>query len=337
MALAVNTPDGPCRNGFQDIHLLNDSVPELSSEDIDLQTKFLGKLLRYPLLINALTGGTKQAENINKVLATMANKYGLAMAVGSMTIALEDSAAVKSFVITREVNPNGIILANCSANISPAQACEIVKMIDADGLQLHFNVPQELAMAEGDRDFRGILNNVDRIVASCPVPVIAKEVGFGLSMEAVLKLYAAGIRLFDNGGCGGTNFLVIEGQRQGDFEKHLDAWGIPTGVSLAEIVSLRLPIQIVASGGIRTAIDIAKAIGMGADLVGITGSFLKILEDPLELERNINKLLYQLKSVFLMSGARNCKEIRSKPIIILGETAEWLRARNIDPAQWTIR
>jgi isopentenyl-diphosphate delta-isomerase len=210
-------------------------------------------------------------------------------------------------------------------------------MIQADGLQLHFNIPQELAMREGDRDFRGILENVARIVENCPVPVIAKEVGFGFSREAVEKLYAVGIRLFDNGGSGGTNFLAIEDQRDGQFDRQMDYWGIPTAASLAEIVSLQLPIQIVASGGIRTAHDIAKAIAMGADMVGITGLFLKILinEGPEELVRRIEKLLYQLQSVFLMSGARDWRHLRNKPVLILAKTAEWLRAREIDPKEWS--
>jgi isopentenyl-diphosphate delta-isomerase len=191
-------------------------------------------------------------------------------------------------------------------------------------------------MAEGDRDFRGIIDNVGRIVKACPVPVIAKEVGFGLARETVEKLYAVGIKIFDNGGCGGTNFVVIEDQRQGMFAHQLDDWGIPTAASLAEIISLRLPAQVVASGGMRTAADIAKAIAMGADLAGITGLFVKILlqQGPGELERRLASLIYQLQSVFLMTGARNCQHMRTKPVLILGKTAEWLRARNIDPGCW---
>ena len=337
--MAVNTAEGPCSNGFEDVHLLHDSVPDMALAQIDLNTDFLGKTLQYPLLINALTGGTEEAKHINCTLAKLAHKHGLAMAVGSMTIALEKPGIKDTFTIVREVNPDGIILANCGANVSPGLACEAVKMIQADGLQLHFNVPQELAMIEGDRDFQGIENNVGRIVDACPVPVIAKEVGFGFSREAALKLFTAGIRIFDNGGCGGTNFLAIEDQRKGKFEHQLDDWGIPTAASLAELVSLGLPVQIVASGGIRSAGEIAKAIALGADLVGITGLFLKILasQGPEELDRRIIRLLYQLKSVFLMSGARDCEHIRTKPILILARIAEWLRARNIEPGNWSNR
>lgn len=337
MSLAMNTADGPASSGFEDVYLLQDSVPDLNLEEMDLRIDFLGKKIRYPLLINALTGGPDQAKNINRILASMANKFGLAMAVGSMTIAMEEPALRDSFTIVREMNPDGIILANLGANSSYHQACEAVKMIEADGLQLHFNVPQELAMGEGDRNFRGIIDNVSRIVDACPVPVIAKEVGFGFSQETVAKLFAAGVRIFDNGGKGGTNFLAIEDKRQGMFEHQLDHWGIPTAVSLAEIAAMQLPVRIVASGGIRTAAEIAKAIAMGADMVGISGLFLRILlnEGQDELDRRIESLLYQLQSVFLMSGARDCSMIRTKPVLILGKTAEWLRARNIDPGIWS--
>lgn len=330
--LAKITADGPGTNGFEDIYLLQDSIPELDLDEIDLRVEFLNKTLDYPLLIDAMTGGTDKSLQINRILAAAASKYGLAMAVGSMTVAIENPALRNSFTIVRETNPDGIILANLGANCSPRNIGEAVNMIAADGLQLHFNVPQELAMREGDRSFRGILDNVKRIADTCKVPVIAKEVGFGFTRETVAKLYAAGINIFDNGGKGGTNFIAIEDQRQGLFANQLDDWGIPTAVSLAEIAAMRLPVKIIASGGIRKADEIAKAIAIGADLAGITGLFLKILQHEGQdgLDTRIESLLYQLKAVFLMSGSRNCAMIREKPVLILGRTAEWLHARNIN-------
>ncbi|MEQ8201814.1 MAG: type 2 isopentenyl-diphosphate Delta-isomerase, partial [Syntrophomonadaceae bacterium] len=224
--LAVKTPDGPLLNGFGDVLLVPDAVPELARADVDLQTSFLGKTLRYPVLINALTGGTASAYHINKILGATACRFGLAMAVGSMTIALETPAVLDSFSVARESNPDGIIIANCGANLEAARACRLVDLIAADALQVHLNVAQELAMVEGDRDFRGILDNVARIVDRCPVPVIAKEVGFGLSREAAGKLYRTGVRIIDNGGSGGTNFIAIEHQRRGNFDQQLYEWGI---------------------------------------------------------------------------------------------------------------
>lgn len=305
-------------------------------DDIDLSCSFLGKKLACPVIINALTGGTDEAAEINRGLASLAHKYGLAMAVGSQTIALERPGLDKSFAVVRDMNPEGVILANVSANSSVEDCLAAVDMIAADGLQLHFNVPQELAMNEGDRNFRGILENVGLITQACPVPVIAKEVGFGFSRESALKLFNCGVRIFDNGGKGGTNFLAIEGHRGGRLSQALSNWGISTAASLGEILALKLPVQIIASGGIRQASDLAKAIAMGAELVGIGGFFLKILlqEGIQELDQRLDQLFYQTKAVFLMAGAADCMEIKKKPVIILGRTAEWLKTRGIDPVQW---
>jgi len=308
-------------------------------EEISLNSSLGDKKLQFPLVVNALTGGSKEARNINRDLAIMCRQYGLAMAVGSQTIALEDPGWKDSFTIVRDYNPNGVVIANISGTAEREAARAAVDMIAADALQLHFNVPQELAMPEGDRCFKGILEKVARIVEICPVPVIAKEVGFGFSRESVRQLYQAGVRIFDTGGQGGTNFIAIEDKRGGMFGGELDAWGIPTAVSLAEIAACDLPVSIIASGGIRSAADAAKAFAMGADMVGIAGPLLRILVRGgiEELDRWINDFLYRLKAVFLMSGARNLAAMQGKPLIILGQTAEWLRARGIDPHLWAQR
>lgn len=328
--------DGPGSSGFEDIMLINDSVPELEMDDIDLGISFLGKRLVYPVLINAITGGTEQAGMINRNLAGLAHKYGIAMAVGSQTIALEDPGLRDSFTVVRDMNPDGLIMANVSANSPVKDALVAVKMISADALQLHFNVPQELAMSEGDRNFKGIIDNVKRIADASPVPIVAKEVGFGFSRDSVVKLYACGVRLFDNGGKGGTNFLAIEDQRNGMFDQHLSDWGLSTAASLGEILALQLPVQIIASGGIRKASDLAKAIALGAEMAGISGLFLKVLLEAgvEELDRRMERFFYQTKAVFLMSGACNCNMIKEKPLIITGQTAEWLRIRGVDIRSW---
>ncbi|MDD2511529.1 MAG: type 2 isopentenyl-diphosphate Delta-isomerase [Syntrophomonas sp.] len=336
--MASQLEDGPVTSGFEDIRLINDSLPELNLDEIDLSLNFLGKDLQYPLMVNALTGGTDQALNINRSLARMALKYGLPMAVGSQSVALEFPEATMSFSIVREVNPNGIILANLNAAAGVKEALQAVRMISADALQLHFNVVQELAMAEGDRNFKGIRENIRQIVKECPVPVIAKEVGFGFSREAANSLMEAGIEIFDCSGQGGTNFILIEDQRGGHFAGELNSWGIPTAISLIEL--LQLPTRrVIASGGIRSAADAAKALALGADLVGMAAPLLKtFLSGGLEaLDQSLSGFFYRLKAVFLMSGARNLHEIRQKPLIILREIAEYLRLRGIDPSYWARR
>lgn len=328
--------DGSCSTGFEDVYLINDSVPELSIDDIDLSSYFLCKTLLYPLLINAITGGTSEAQQINRSLAVLAREHGLAMAVGSQTLALHETDLRNSFTIVRQENPQGIILANVSAASSLEQALQAVDMIGADGLQLHFNIPQELAMPEGDRDFSGVIENVSRLVEKSPVPIIAKEVGFGFSQEAVLRLYEAGIRCFDIGGKGGTNFVAIEDQRQGLFAREFDEWGIPTAMSLGEVLALELPVKLIATGGIRTALDGVKALAMGAALIGMAGPLLRILvrEGEIALNNYLQGYLYRLKAGLLMTGSRNLEELQQKPMIIIGRTAQWLTARGIDVNYW---
>lgn len=286
-----------------------------------------------------MTGGTDAAKTINRKLACIAAKYGWGMAVGSQTVALDNQQLADSFTVAREVNPDGLLIANVSAGCSPEKALQAVRMIEADGLQLHFNVPQELAMSEGDRSFKGILDNVSQIVEHCPAPVIAKEVGFGFARESAAKIHARGINIFDCGGKGGTNFMAIENQRGGMLDEAFYSWGISTAASLAELADAKLPVEIVASGGIRSAVDAAKALALGADMVGISGLFLKILlnEGYEELERKTERFLYQTSAVFLMTGAANCAEIRQKPLLILDQTAQWLRLRGIDPSRWSSR
>lgn len=318
---------------------MHNSVPELDMKEIDLSCDFLGKNLKLPIILNAITGGTPKAEKINYDLAYIAKKYGMAMAVGSQTISLDDPQLKTTFSVVREIDSQGLIIANIGANRSFEDALAAVEMIKADALQLHFNVPQELAMREGDRSFKGIIENVARITESCPVPVIAKEVGFGFSRESALLLYEAGVEIIDIGGMGGTNFIVIEDKRGGMFKGELNTWGIPTAWSLAEVLSLNLPLTVIASGGIRTALDTAKALAVGADLVGIAGSFLKVLlrEGSEELDKMVEDMIYRLKAVFLMTGAQNIDEIRKKPVIITGRTGEWLRLRGINPEYWARR
>ncbi|HOQ09885.1 MAG TPA: type 2 isopentenyl-diphosphate Delta-isomerase [Syntrophomonadaceae bacterium] len=337
--IASRLEDGPSTNGFEDISLLNDSVPELSLADIDLSCEFLSKNLTHPLIINAITGGTDEARRINRSLAALTRKYGLAMAVGSQTLAIHEPSLRPTFSVVREENPDGVILANVSALSPIDEALQAVEMVKADGLQLHFNVAQELAMPEGDRDFRGVLDNVARLVKESPVPVIAKEVGFGFSREAAEKLLTAGIQHFDIGGKGGTNFVAIEDQRQGLFAHEFDDWGIPTAVSLAELLTLEKHVHLTATGGIRTALDGVKALAMGAHLIGMAGPLLKLLinEGESALENYLQGFLYRLKAGVLLAGANSIEKLQQKPVIISGKTAHWLSARGIDINRWARR
>ena len=337
---SLNLSDGPVSSGLEDLYLLHQAVPEFNLDEVDLTVQFAGKTLAVPLLINALTGGNPQILPINQGLARVARECGIALAVGSQTIALEDPATEDSFRIVREENPDGVILANVGALTSPNWAMKAVEMIRADALQVHLNVAQELAMSEGDREFRGILANLKQLTEQSPVPVMVKEVGFGLSRETAARLAETGIQWLDLGGQGGTNFIAIESQRGNPlFSPSLQAWGIPTAVSLLETVDLKIPLGVVATGGIRTALDAAKVLAIGADLAGMAGPVLRILvqESAESLQLFYQQFLYELRCIYLMMGARNLSELRQKPVVILGKTREWLTERGIDTTRYAQR
>ena len=332
--------DGPIPSGLGDVHLIHQAAPELALEEIDLSVAFMGKKLQTPLIINAMTGGNPEVLTINRALARIARTQGMAMAVGSQMAALEDPTVVNTYQVVREENPNGVILANIGALTAPELAVQAVEMIYADGLQVHLNVPQELAMVEGDRNFRGLLANLQQIVESVSVPVIVKEVGFGLSTETIVRLYETGVRWVDLGGQGGTNFIAIESQRGRNlFSPSLEGWGIPTAISLLETLGTGLPLQIIATGGIRSALDIARVLALGAGLAGMAGPILRMLlqESPEATQQALEQIKCELRCIFLMCGARNVKELQQKPVVVLGRTREWLEQRGIDTSSYARR
>jgi len=329
----------PYTSGLEDVHLVHNSVPELDLDEIDTAVTFLGRKLSLPLIINAMTGGIKEALDFNRDISELGVQFNIGIAVGSQTIALENRQLAESFKIVRKVNPGGLILANVAANTEPQMAVRAAEMIEANGLQLHLNVPQELAMREGDRKFKGLKDNIAEIVRISPVPVIAKEVGFGMSRETARQLFDLGVHILDLGGRGGTNFIAIEQARSGVLADEFTSWGIPTAASIAEISSLNLPLQLVASGGIRGGLEAAKALALGADIIGIAGRFLRVWseEGKKGLEEEIERFRYHLKASMLMTGSKTLTELRRTPLVIGGSTAHWLTARGIDVSRWARR
>lgn len=294
---------------------------------------FLGKPLKAPLLINAMTGGYPGARKINGSLAGVARILGIAMAVGSQTAGLEDPGLKDTYAIAREVNPEGVLLANLSAGAPPEHAAAAVKMISADGLQLYLNVAQELAMSEGERDFRGVMENIREVISSVSVPVIVKEVGCGLSRETAAAIADLGVRHIDTGGQGGTNFIAIEQMRTGRTETDgIRNWGIPAAVSLLEVLSLGSGIFVIASGGISSGVDIARALSLGAGMAGMARPLLKALVEGSEgvLCSFVRGIIEELRLSMLLTGAVDLAQLREKSVIITGKTAEWMERRGID-------
>ncbi|MEG6616563.1 type 2 isopentenyl-diphosphate Delta-isomerase [Peptococcaceae bacterium 1198_IL3148] len=322
--------------GFADVKLLHCSLPELNWHDIDTSCQFLSKKLSAPILINAMTGGHPAVTEINRSLAKAARQAGIAIALGSQRAALEDISVANTFKVVREENPDGVVIANLSAGCSLAEAQRAVEMVQADAIQLHVNVPQELAMPEGDREFKGILANVAEIANQLPVPVIIKEVGFGMSRETVSQIYQTGVRIVDISGSGGTNFIAIEEGRHNDcvtdYAGDISDWGIPTVISIIEAMETDLPLVVVASGGVRSSHDIAKSLALGARVAGISRPLLQTLMDKGEeqLNQHVRQLIIGLRKIMLMCGAANVAELANVPAIITGQTSQWLRVRGID-------
>lgn len=334
LTLALSLGAGPKETGFADVDFVHQALSILASDEIDTSTEFLGKRLTAPLLIEAITGGTQRGLEINKCFAQAAAKAGIAMAVGSQTVAIEDNTKIETFAVVREFNPDGVILANVGAGVSPAVALQAVEMIRADGLQLHLNTMQELVMEEGDRSFKEIKNNIAEIVKVSPVPVILKEVGFGMSRETVLELYSLGVKLVDVGGAGGTNFAVIENSRRAVLlSNDWHHWGIPTVASILEAQDAKVPIFLVASGGIDNGIKAAKALALGAGLAGAATPFLRAIAtgyDANGLSDYIDTWIQELKMVMILVNAVSLAQLQQKPLVIRGRTREWLEARGIN-------
>lgn len=305
-----------------DVYLEHNALPNLSFADINTKTKFLGKTIDYPILINAMTGGADFSQEINKDLAILAKEFNIPMAVGSQTIALEEEDSQESFKIVREIIGNdGIVISNLNGQASVEDAKRAVELINADALQIHLNPAQELAMEEGDRDFVGIADNIKNIINSIDKPVIVKEVGFGISKDVAERLYNLGVRNIDVAGYGGTNFIEIENLRNPVTDlTDIYSWGIPTAVALIDCRKLPYDLNLIASGGIRSGMDIVKSIALGANLTGISGELLSYLVHGGYANARVylEDLIYKIKMLMLLLGKRDIEELRKTNYKITG-------------------
>lgn len=329
---AVRALEDQGTNGFEDVALLPVSASEIDVDEISLEVNLLGHSLRSPVIVNAMTGGTEEAKVINGRLAAFAKRNGLAMAVGSQTAALKDPTVSDSYVVTREVNPDGVIIANVGMGADLATARSAISMIDGNLLQIHWNTAQELFMAEGDRHFKGMLNKLCEVTAGVSVPIIAKEIGQGMTGPAAERFVSCGVHSVDIGGVGGTNFIAVEAWRQGvKLDPEWQRWGVPTASSLGEVIDTVAPsVAVIASGGIRSGHDIGKAIAMGASAVGVAGSLMRIAtgEDPdRKLDEWLESIHWTLRMIMVLMGARSLGELQERPVLVLGRTREWLGAR----------
>lgn len=322
----------PKENDFDALRLVHHSLVSIRPEDIDLSTEILGLKLATPFYINAMTGGSEKTKKINHDLAIIARETHLMMATGSVSAALKDPSVAASYTIVREVNPNGLILGNMGAGRTSEDAKKIVELLQADALQIHLNVPQELVMPEGDHDFHEWSRNIQETIETLLVPVIVKEVGFGMSRETLQQLQSLGVQAVDVSGRGGTSFTQIENARRKKRElAYLNDWGQSTVISLLEAQGFN-DLTVLASGGIRDAYDIFKALCLGAKAVGVSGTILDHLlsegiDATIELIENWK---LQLRRLYLLTDTARTADLIQNPIILSGAPKEWCQARGID-------
>lgn len=327
-------------HGFDDITFVHNSVPDVNMNQIKLHSKIGELSLSSPILINAMTGGGgKQTHNINQALARVARHCNIPIAVGSQMAAIKDSSQKYTFEVVRKENPSGLIIANIGSEATVEEAKTAADMIEADALQVHLNVIQELVMPEGDRQFSGVLTRIETLVRDIDIPIIVKEVGFGFSKEAAKKLFDVGITIIDVGGYGGTNFSKVENKRRREALAFFNEWGLTTTTSIAELYSTFPALEIIASGGMKSGSDVAKSIALGANVAGFAGHFLEILMDGGEaaLIDEIEQIQKDLTIIMTALGADDVKKLQNKPIVIKGNTHHWLTQRGIDTKKYSVR
>ncbi len=330
---ALHLDDGPCLSGFSDVHLLHNCLPEIKRSDVSLAVTLPGiGSLPNPLLINAMTGGADEVTEINRQLARTARDTGCAMAVGSEYGCIRSGLHQESFRVIRKENPDGVVFANLSAFADVESGKKAVELIGANALQIHLNAAQELSMEEGDRDFSHCLFRIEALCHALEVPVIVKETGCGMAREQAKALLDCGVSVLDIGGAGGTNFPAIEHCRYNDGNDELMGWGIPTVLSLMEVVEAAGWQQgIIASGGIRTALEVVKAQVLGANAVGMAGNILRFVHEggaALAVSR-IMTLLEQMKDFYVLLGCVNSTQLRRARYYLTGETADAVRSLGI--------
>lgn len=316
---------------FERVQLVHQSLPDLHVDQIDTSVRLLGKTLRLPLVIAAMTGGTERAAEVNRDLASLAEVHGLGFGLGSQRAMHRQPDTAWTYQV-REWAPSTLILGNMGVvqarELASREIAKVVSDIGADALCIHLNPAQEIVQPEGDRDFRGGVETYKRLAAELPIPVLGKETGCGLSYETALKLRAAGVSTVDTSGAGGTSWVGVETLRatggQAQLGNLLWDWGVPTAASVHACV--RAGLTTIATGGIQNGLDAARALALGASAVGIARPLLQahVRGGKAEAERFIQQVATELRAVMLLCGAPDIQALRSVPRLVFSPLREWM-------------
>ena len=332
---------------WNDIQFVHQALPEVDLDEIDTSVSFFGHRLRYPIFISSLTGGHDDVTSINRNLARAAEHYGLVLGVGSQRAGIVNPEVISSYAITREHAPKTYLIANIGAPQLIAQAHHApftieqvehaVTMIGANALAIHMNSLQEATQPEGDRRTLGEAAALKTLTFSVSVPVIAKETGAGVCREQALLLRSCGVAAIDVGGAGGSSMSAMEAERskaRGDEKTYTIGmlfrdWGIATPVSIVEAKVAGLP--LISTGGVRTGLDMARALALGATLVGIGFPFLKAASQSYDAVCELlETIVAELKVAMQLSGAPSIEQLQQTDIVVTGETRNWLSMRGFE-------
>ncbi len=315
---------------FDQVRLIHNALPEIAVKDVDHHVQLVDSLqLEWPFYLEAMTGGSNQAAKINRTLAQLASKHHLAMATGSLSVALKEPATQSSFTVVRDENPDGIVIANLGADAGLDKARAAIDILGANALELHLNAAQELVMPEGDRDFHW-LNNIANLVEKLDIPVIVKEVGFGMSQATIERLQKAGVKVINVSGRGGTNFAMIEDRRNHQLDlDDLATWGQATPESLLEARGSKA--TIIASGGITCPLDVVKAGALGAQAVGVAGYFLNILirDSATALDEVLTEWQTELPRLLTLLGCHSFRDLQKVPFVLMGDLYSYAQQRHL--------
>jgi isopentenyl-diphosphate delta-isomerase len=328
----------PAQNStlFECVQLVHCAMPELSLDELDLGAELFGKKLRYPMVITGMTGGTDRAARVNRDLATLAQKYQVAFGVGSQRAMIEDARRAPTFQV-RDVAPTTVVLGNIglrqAAALGPGGVRQLGEAIGADAMALHLNAGQELTQPEGDRDFRGGYAVVADLVQALGDRLLVKETGCGISSEVARRLVDIGVRHIDVSGLGGTSWVRVEQLRSSGIAatvgQEFSGWGIPTA---AAVISVRRAVgngvKVIASGGIRGGLELAKALALGADAGGLALPLFRAQQaGGLEAAEIALRQIFQgLAQAMLLTGSRKASELRTRSKVISGQLKDWLEA-----------
>jgi isopentenyl-diphosphate delta-isomerase len=312
-------------NGLERYRFIHQSLPELNLEEIDLSQNIFKRHLKTPILISSMTGGTDESAAINRTLAAAAQEMGIAMGLGSQRAAIERPDLAPTFQV-RDIAPDILLLANLGAvqlnyGYSLSECQRAVDMIQADALILHFNALQEAVQPEGNTRFAGLLQKIEQVCKSLPVPVIAKEVGWGFSEQAARMLAEAGVAAIDVAGAGGTSWSQVEMHRaNNESQRRLAAafvdWGIPTAEAILNVRNAAPGLTVFASGGLRNGVEIAKCIALGASLGGMAGPFLKAATRSLEdTILTIAEVRNEIRVCMFAAGAGNLEALHQTKLV----------------------